>query len=175
MDKAASIFLRTQIEPQDVRNMADWMRNKRVTKYLNEAEDVSGQLEQLVDALPPPLLACRLNQRGRFLLVCREHRDSIGFVRLVRQPEPDSYEVVFAIGDEELWGNGFGSQALQEAQKQAFLDWRARKLTAKIYADNVRSMNTVRRCGFTCEKRQDSLARYSITMDEYLDHLKTGS
>jgi len=175
MDKAPSIFLRAQVEPQDVRNMAQWMRNRQVTRYLNEDENVSGELEQVLSAVPAPLLTCRLNQRGRFFLVCRERNDSIGFVRLARQTEKDCYEVVFAIGDEDLWGNGFGSQALLEAQKQAFFDWRAKKLTAKIYKNNTRSLHTVRRCGFTCERKLEALDRYSITMDEYLDFLKTGS
>ena len=71
-------------------------------------------------------------------MVSRE-ADSIGFVKL-KQQEPGSWEIVFAIGERTLWGNGYGSQAVRAAQARVFLEWRARKLRAKIYHGNIRSV-----------------------------------
>lgn len=172
MKKAASIFLRSDMEPRDVRNLTNWMENQKVTCYLNESKNTTKELQHLLDTTPTPMLTFRFNQQGRFFLVCDEQEDSIGFVKLKQQTSPGCYEIVFAIGDETLWGNGYGSQAVQAAQYEAFLEWRAKKLTAKIYHENVRSKNTVRRCGFHEEERLENLSCYSITMDEYLDFLE---
>ena len=61
---------------------------------------------------------------------------------------------------------------MQAAESRAFLDWRARKLTAKIYRGNVRSVRTVLRCGFREERRLENLSCYSITQAEYFDFLE---
>ena len=58
--------------------------------------------------------------------------------------------------------------AVRAAQAQAIFDWRASKLVAKIYHENFRSVQTVRRCGFREERRLENLSLYSITMQEYL-------
>ena len=36
MDKAASVFLRADIQPDDVSHLIRWLRNRNVTRYLNE-------------------------------------------------------------------------------------------------------------------------------------------
>ena len=172
MKKAASIFLRANMKPKDVRNLSCWMENRKVTRYLNEGKNTPQELQELLETTPPPMLTYRFNQQGRFFLVCDEQEDSIGFVKLRQQNTPGCYEIVFAIGDEDLWGNGYGAKAVQAAQYEAFLEWRAKKITAKIYHDNVRSKNTVRHCGFHEEERLENLSCFSITMNEYLDFLE---
>lgn len=173
MKKAASIFLRSDMEPADVRNLSRWLANRRVTRYLNE-DAAPEALKSLLETTPAPMLACRFNQQGRFFLVCNDQEDSIGFVKLQKQSVPGCYEVVFAIGEESLWGNGYGSQALRAAQSRAFFDWRAQKLTAKVYHENTRSIRTVRSCGFREERRLDHLSCYSITMENYLQMTTRG-
>ena len=172
MKKAASIFLRAEVEPRDVLRLSDWMQNRRVTRYLNEDACASQQLIRLLETTPTPMLACRFNQRGRFFLICNERQDSIGFARLKEEPGSGCCEIVFAIGEERLWGNGYGTQAVRAVQSHAFLERRARKLTANIYHGNARSVKTICRCGFHEEERLQKLSRYSITMDEYLNFLK---
>ncbi len=172
MKKAASIFLRANMGQADIYRLSDWMENREITRFLNEDADSPRALRRLVETTPEPMLAYRFNQRGRFFLVCDDEEDSIGFVRLSRQETPDCYEIVFAIGEEELWGTGYGTQAVRAAQYRAFFDFRARKLIAKIYHGNLRSKLTVQSCGFREEERLEKLSRYSITMDEYLDFLE---
>lgn len=171
MKKAASIFLRADITHRDVESLAGWMKNPHVTRY-NEDSRVGDQLLRMAGTVPEPLLTCRFNQRGRFFLVSLEE-EAIGFVKL-KQQERDCWEVVFAIGDQTLWGNGYGSRAVRAAQALVFLEWRARKLTAKIYHGNTRSVATVRGCGFREERRLEHLSCYSITKDEYFAAIGCG-
>lgn len=170
MKKAASIFLRDDIIPGDVRNLSSWMQNKDVTRYLNEKSGIAGELCTLLDSVPPELLRCRFNQEGRFFMVCRPENESVGFVHLQRQAQGD-YEIVFAIGEEELWGNGLGFRAVRAAENQAFCDWRARRLTAKIYHGNQRSRRVVEKCGFRRERCSETLDNYVITFEEYLSQM----
>lgn len=172
MKKASSIFLRADMEPADAKNLAGWMANRAVTRYLNEEQSAAEQLRNLLDTVPAPMLTYYFNQNGRFFMVCGDGQGSIGFVKLKELTDQRCYEIVFAIGDETLWGNGYGSKAVQAAEVQAFLHWRARKLTAKIYHGNVRSVRTVCRCGFREERRLDALSHFSITQEEYFAFLE---
>ena len=52
MKKAASIFLRADMNLQDVRLLIHWMENPAVTRYLNEAPDIVSGLRQLADMVP---------------------------------------------------------------------------------------------------------------------------
>ena len=172
MKKAASIFLRADIGPTDVRALANWMEDREVTRYLNEERGTAEQLRKLAASVPEPMLTYHFNQRGRFFMACGGDEGAVGFVKLKELTDQRCYEIVFAIGDETLWGNGYGSKAVQAAEVQAFLHWRARKLTAKIYHGNVRSVRTVCRCGFREERRLDALSHFSITQEEYFAFLE---
>lgn len=172
MKKAASIFLRTEINPQDVEFLIKWMSNPHITQYLHEDVGVVQSLQQLLLTVPAPMLTFQFNRWGRFFIVCREDRRPIGFVKLKSLAQKNTYEVVFVIGEEGLWGNGYGKDAILAALSTAFLEWRAKKVVAKIYAGNQRSIRSVRSCGFQCEYHEESLFRYSITMDDYLERLR---
>ena len=50
MKKAASIFLRADMNLQDVRLLIHWMENPAVTRYLNEDPDIVSGLRQLEHA-----------------------------------------------------------------------------------------------------------------------------
>jgi RimJ/RimL family protein N-acetyltransferase len=171
MKKAASIFLRADMNPQDVVNISFWLENRDVTRYLNETASPEA-LRRLAETTPAPLLTCRFNQYGKFFLVCGD-RDPIGFVKLREQGGASGCcEVVVAIGDERLWGNGYGTDAMRAAQTHAFFERRVKKMIAKIYHGNVRSERMVRCCGFREEERLEKLSRYSITFDEYVAALE---
>ena len=172
MKKAASIFLRADIGPTDVRALANWMEDREVTRYLNEERGTAEQLRKLAASVPEPMLNYHFNQRGRLVMACSGDEGAVGFDKLKEMEDARRYEIVFAIGDKSLWGNGYGSQAVQAAESRAFLEWRARKLTAKIYHGNVRSVRTVLRCVFREERRLENLSCYSITQAEYFDFLE---
>ena len=107
MDKAASVFLRADIRPEDGSHLIRRLRNRNVTRYLNEDASAPEQLERLLRTTPPPLLTCRLNQHGRFFLICRNWGPPLGFVKLTPAGR-GVYEIVFAVGEQSLWGQGYG-------------------------------------------------------------------
>lgn len=172
MKKAASIFLRAEIYPQDVEHLIRWMANPRITQYLHEDPAVIQSLQQLLATVPAPMLTFQFNQWGRFFVVCDRSNAAIGFVKLKALTPQNTYEIVYVIGEEALWGNGYGKDAILAALSTAFFEWRARKVVAKIYPGNLRSIRAVQSCGFSCDHRENPLFRYSITMDDYLDRLR---
>lgn len=170
MKKVASVFLRPEITPDDIQNLYCWLCNQHITKYLNEDASTPAALKSLLYSTPAPMLSYHFNSQGRFFLVCDDYDESIGFVRF-RECTSDCFELVFAIGKEELWGNGYGSQAVRTALSKAFFEWRAKKLIARVYHDNTRSVRIIRHCGFSEEQRFDKLSQYAITINGYLKTL----
>lgn len=168
MKKAASIFLRAEIKMNDIELLIRWMNNPNVTRYLNEDENVVHSLRRLSQTVPEPMLTYHFNRTERFFLVCRGDDEAIGFVKLRKTGESGAYEIVYVIGEEELWGRGYGKSAIRSALATAFLEWRADKVVAKIYTENVRSMRAVRSCGFSQSSEGERLCRYKITGAEYL-------
>lgn len=61
MKKAASIFLRAEIEPQDIELLIHWMGNPHITQYLNEEPSVIRSLRQLLLTVPAPMLTFHFN------------------------------------------------------------------------------------------------------------------
>ena len=168
MTKAASIFLRADIMPEDVKSLVRWMENPAVTRYLNEEPDVTCSLRRILQTVPAPILTFQFNRQGRFFMACCPGGDTIGFVKLREMAEQGTYEIVYAIGEETLWGNGYGEGTIRSALFTAFLEWRARKIVAKICPGNQRSVRAVQSCGFRREETDGQLLQYSITMDDYL-------
>jgi len=168
MKKVDSISLRTEIYPHDMERLIEWMENPDVTCYLNEDDHVADELRQMLLTVPAPMLAFHLNRLGRFSLVCDTEDSAIGFIKLKELPEQDTYEIVIVIGEEDLWGRGYGAGAVHMALNRAFLEWHARKVVARIHVNNHRSIRMMCSCGFTCEHDDAPLSRYGLTLETYL-------
>lgn len=171
MKKAASIFLRAEIQPYDVTQMICWMENPHITRYLNEKTGVADEFSAMLQTVPTPLLSLQFNRQGHFFLICDDAGRAIGFVKLREQREKGVYKIVYAIGEKALWGNGYGCSAIRAALRTVFLEWRAQKVIAKIHMQNQRSINAVRSCGFACESKGEKLHCYSMTLEDYLRHM----
>ncbi len=168
MEGAASIFLRADIRREDGQNMIQWVENHNVTRYLNEYGDIAEQIKTMLARTPDYLLTYYFNRDGQFYLVCMEDDRSIGFVKLCGMPH-ETYEVVYAIGEEALWGRGLGHQAFMAALNKAFFEKRARYVDAKIYNSNNRSICIARHCGMRVVAQRGNLSVYRVTLDEYLN------
>lgn len=169
MYEAASVFLRAELQQKDGLQLAAWMRNPNVTRYLNEKGDVSDELIALMERTPEGMLSYHLNQSGRFFLVCSRERGSIGFVRLMPNSDRCS-EIVYVIGEELLWGHGYGRHALDLALAKAFFELRRETVIARIKKENVRSIRTALRCGMRLVRKTGRLQTYQITAREYMEH-----
>lgn len=172
MKKAASAFLRMEICHADITRMIQWMKNPNVTKYLNEAPDVVQSLEQLVRSVPEPMYQYHLSRTGHFFMVCHPENESVGFVKLLPTAEKDAYEIVYVIGEDALWGQGLGRQAVRSALSKAFLHLRAERVVAKVMPQNLRSIRCVNACGFRQMEEKPKLIRFEITFDAYCESLR---
>ena len=148
MRKAASVFLCSEIRRNDVDNLVYWLKNPAVTRFLNEERDISASLEALADRVPEPMLGYHLNRIGRFLLIRTPEDGSIGFVKLTENRTPGSWEIVYAVGDDMIWGKGYGEAAIRQAVLWAEKELNAVELTAKIDPKNLRSSRLACACGF---------------------------
>jgi len=170
MNEAASVFLRAKINQRDGYRLAEWMRNRNVTRYLNEEINVSDELIALMERTPEGMLSYHLNQNGRFFQVSREG-SPIGFVRLTHCPE-EYCEIVYVIGEERLWGHGYGKRALELALAKAFYEMRKEVAFARIHEENTRSTGTAVHCGMKLTRKSGHMQIYQITAREFMEQQK---
>lgn len=166
MKEAASVFLRADIKMQDGRNLARWMNDQQITEYLNEKENISEEITSLLNRSLPDMLTFHFNQRGRFFMICVGEERSVGFVNLVRRSS-GSCEIVYAIGEKQLWGRGYGERALDLALGKAFCEMRMEYASAHIMKDNLRSIRAAARCGMRFIEQKGDLLIYNISAAEH--------
>ena len=95
----------------------------------------------------------------------------IGFVRL-RDAPAGELEIVVAIGEESIWGQGYGKHAIRRALASAFFEKRASRVIANIHRANRRSIRAFEHVGFSELGRSETTIRYCLTMKQYLDSFK---
>ena len=161
-----SVTLRTEILPTDLTAMMRWLANPHVSHNLNEHEQITAQLHQIYDARLP-VLTPLFNQNGRFWMIDRDFERSVGFLRAVYGAE-NSVEMVIAIGDEALWGQGLGKKALQAALREIFLEMRKSRILVHIKHGNTRSHNLFMNSGFSFVQERTHTTQYLLTFDDYL-------
>ena len=82
------------------------------------------------------------------------------------------FEIVYAIGDDSLWGRGYGKHAIKSAPSEAFLFMRAEKIVAKIDKRNLRSIRLIRSCGFDRVRSNDKFHFYDISSVAFIENQK---
>ena len=151
--------------------LCEWLEKPEVNEYLNEDENVTEQLNQMLDRDPLNLYTTRLNRDGAFYMV--EHPDEgiVGYLRLVPKPKETS-EIVVTIGETDYWGRGLGSAAIREGLKKAFFDMRLEQVKAKIHPENKRSLSVFIKQGFnTIGRAKSDEIVMEVTQDEYLEQI----
>ncbi|NLT95532.1 MAG: nucleoside diphosphate kinase regulator [Clostridia bacterium] len=168
--KEPFVFLCPEITRENALKLIKWLKDKEVTKYLSDPQDVSNSIEQVVQTTNLPVLTHLFNRNGRFYMVYNKHNIPVGFVRLVKRDS--DYEIVIVIGDRNNWGKKLGTSAIKESIKIAFFEFRAQKVIANIQKENKRSINAFINNGFKVEKESNAFKTFSITMDQYLTSIK---
>lgn len=163
--KAKKIQLRQEIFATDAYKIADWLEDKEVSKYLNEHQNVSKSIREVLQRISMPILTHVFNQKGSFFVILEDHQP-IGFLRLI--PKGKLAEMVIVIGDKEKWGMGFGKNAIIQGLNHAFYSWRVDSVIAKINYRNERSIRVFGKVGFKPEKELAKEIQYSISMKEFL-------
>jgi RimJ/RimL family protein N-acetyltransferase len=161
-----SVKLRQEVYSSDAWKIIDWLEDDEVSRYLNESQNVTDSIKQVINRVNMPILTPLFNQEGSFFVITINEDEPIGFLRLV--PKNKSVEIVIVIGDRDKWGNGFGFNAIKEALKKAFFSWRADEVIAKINFKNERSIRVFDKVGFKEDKQLAKEIQYTMTMDEFL-------
>ena len=102
-----SVQLRQEVYRSDAWKIIDWLEDDEVSRYLNEDQNVTESIRQVINRVNLPILTPLFNQQGSFFIITLNEEEPIGFLKLV--PKSESVEIVIVIGDKEKWGNGFGS------------------------------------------------------------------
>ncbi len=143
----STILLKNEITQADLAAFERWMNNAAVTRYLNEHRQISAHLRAVREARLPVLMPL-FNRDGRFWMICADDAP-VGFLRAVYRPD-NAAELVVAIGEETMWGRGFGRRGVQEGLQRVFFEMRREEAVVHIARGNVRSERHFimeKRCG----------------------------
>lgn len=168
MKRAASVFLRADITVNDAYSLIEWMKNEKVVRYLNESPKVTESIRSVINRSCSPYLTMYFNSNGRFFMIDTEDKKPIGFIKLVETSMKNAYEIVIAIGEDKIWGQGFGRDAVLKCLQMVFYEWRADMIIANIHSDNRHSINLFEKIGLQKERENQNTIRYKITMKEFL-------
>lgn len=164
--KAFNVQLRQEIYQDDAWKIIDWLEDEEIIKYLNERQNVSKGIKQVIERVNMPILTHLFNQDGSFFIVTTKEEEPIGFLRLV--PKVRGAEMVIVIGDKEKWGKGLGTNAIFQGLKHAFFLWRVNEVIVKINMKNERSIRVFEKVGFKEEKELPQEIQYSMSIEEFL-------
>ena len=168
--KESFIFLCSEISRENAITLIKWLRDEEVRRYLSDSQSVSNDIEQVVNRVNLPILTHLFNQNSRFYMAYNKQNVPVGFVRLIKKG--DAYEIIIVIGDRDNWNKKMGTSVIRESIKIAFFEFRAQKITAKIYEENKRSIRAFINAGFKLEREASNLKIYSLTIEHYLKQLK---
>ncbi|QGU96102.1 GNAT family N-acetyltransferase [Clostridium bovifaecis] len=164
--KAFNVQLRQEVYKDDASRIIHWLEDEDVIRYLNERQNVSNGIKQVMSRVHMPILTHLFNQDGSFFIVTIKEDEPVGFLRLV--PKAKGAEMVIVIGDKSKWGMGLGSNAILQGLKHAFFTWRVDEVIAKINFKNQRSIKVFNKVGFNKEKELPKEIQYSISIDKFL-------
>lgn len=159
-------YLRMDLSEKDLLLLIRWMSNEHVYRFLNEHQQIASQLKMIYDARLP-VFTPLFNRNGRFYIICTGGGQAIGFLRMQYAPD-NAVELVIAIGEEAMWGHGYGRASLSEALKVAFFELRRERIIVHICNENMRSRHMFSSRGFTPCREGEKLTRYQLTYDDYL-------
>ncbi|APH18483.1 GNAT family N-acetyltransferase [Clostridium botulinum] len=162
-----NVELRQEVFKSDAAIIASWLEDTEITQYLNEKQNVSKSIKDIMYRVNMPILTHLFNKNGSFFMVTTSEKEPVGFLRLV--PKNNVTEMVIVIGDKDKWGKGLGTNAILEGLKHAFFQWRADEVVAKINFKNQRSRRVFRKIGFTEDKELAKEMQYSMSIEEFLE------
>lgn len=153
-----SVFLRLVTLDDCTPRYRNWLNDSAVNQFLETrwAPQTIGQIEQYVSSMlgsaTHRLFA--IVQAATELHVGNLH---IGPINAVHQHADLSY----FIGERQVWGKGYASEAIGLAVKFAFSSLHLHRLEAGVYAGNDASSRALLKNGFTYEGR--AVQRYRLT------------
>lgn len=167
--RALRVNLKQEVTRNDALAIMNWMENHEVTKYLNEAANISTEIRNAVNRVNMAIMTHLFNREGSFYLICTQGSGPIGFLKLVHRKY--EAEMVVVIGNTDNWGMGLGTEAIEQGLQQAFFQWRIPRVIAKISVNNTRSIKAFEKAGFMFERDLICSKLYSISLDDYIKRI----
>ena len=164
--KTGEVVLRQEVYRDDARKIAQWLESKEVTQFLNEYQNVSAGIRQVLERVPVPVVTHLFYQNWSFFMVDAENKEPVGYLKLV--PRWNETEMIIVVGDRQKWGQGFGTAAVSKGLRHAFFEWRSDKVVAIIHSANHRSIRIFQNAGFRKEKKLSQEIQFCITLDDFL-------
>jgi RimJ/RimL family protein N-acetyltransferase len=142
------IFLRDVCVSDATPRYVAWLADPEVNRYLetrfqqHTRADIVRYIEMMTKA---PDVA--------FLAIVRRSDDlHLGNLRLGEiDPYHQTATVALLIGEKSVWGQGYGSEAIALVSRYAFDALSVRKLTARVYSNNLASLNAFQKAGWMSE------------------------
>lgn len=160
-----NIKLDQEVYLSDAYKIIDWLSDEDINEHLNEDECAIQSIVNIINYTNMPVLTHLFNNKGSFFMI-KNYGYSIGFLKLI--PKPEGTEMVFAIGEKYLWGNGLGYAAVAKGLTEAFFELRAEKVIAKIKLSNHRSRRIFQKLGFKITKELSKEIEYSLYFSDFL-------
>jgi RimJ/RimL family protein N-acetyltransferase len=164
--RAVRVSLKQEVTRNDALTIMKWMENHEVTKYLNEISNIASEIRNTIQRVNLTIMTHLFNRNGSFYIICTDESHPIGFLKLVYGNK--EAEMVIVIGDKNKWGQGLGTEAIEQGLNQAFFQWRMPRVIAKINPENNRSIKAFEKSGFHFERELIHSSLYSISLEEYI-------
>jgi [ribosomal protein S5]-alanine N-acetyltransferase len=143
------LILRTMNAADASDRYLSWMRDPIVNQYLESRFSLPECTQDLItfienmNATPDSLLC------GIFLREDLRHIGNIKVGPIVTRHARS--EIGYLIGDREVWGKGYASEAISEICRYGFEELELAKITAGVYENNTSSAKALLKAGFMHE------------------------
>lgn len=129
----------------------NWCLDKEITQYLEFRFSPDQTLETLEK------FVCEKNESSDELLLGIFTRDGLCHIGNIKLGplcrNHNRADLGFLIGEREVWGKGFATEAIVAISQYAITELRVAKLTAGCCASNYGSVRALEKAGFTQEAR----------------------
>lgn len=165
MERVGHITLREEVFLKDAYEIADWLENEEVTRYLTEGNETSREIRRSLMYTSCPVVTHMFCSSGKFFIIDMNGK-AIGYSRLI--PKSTGYEVVIVIGNQNMWNKGYGQKVLNEIMKEAFFNLRSEMIIAKIKHGNEHSRHLFEKFGFSVVHKSESCSVLNMRIEEFM-------
>lgn len=138
------------VEPADFECLWRWGQDPDVVRWMS-----SGYPESLEQARRRLAEAPRNGYENcRFIIESLSDRRAVGFVRLRgAKPEVGNAELDIQLGEKDVWGRGYATEAMRLACRYGFDEMRLHRISLDFVAENTAARRVYEKVGFVEEGR----------------------
>jgi len=159
------IFLKL-LAPIDItKSYVDWMQDEEAIQFLESRfkkytlDDIKKYIEQTNDGI----------NNFMFGIYLKEKDEHIGNIKIGGIDHIHRFaNVGVLIGNKEMWGKGYGTEAIKMATQYAFNELDLHKLIAGIYANNIGSYNAFMKAGY---REVGRLRNHRLYKEKFVDEI----